>query len=171
MFSACKRCWCHIGIALRNFKRRTLKLASVRRDIPRHDCGLELASGLTSSWVNTPVGIVAGAASRGEVAHIGVTSGHVSPHLVAGDGRQARRRVVPVTGTPMGFIIPQLGWGVTQLSEHQRGFENYPRCRGICCGPNGKPLLVLRQPVQDFNTFRVWVSIVDGGSVGCSLPT
>ena len=41
----------HIGIALRNFKRRTLKLASVRRDIPRHDCGLELASGLTSSWV------------------------------------------------------------------------------------------------------------------------
>ena len=41
----------HIGIALRNFKRRTLKLASVRRDIPRHDCGLELASGLTSGWV------------------------------------------------------------------------------------------------------------------------
>ena len=41
----------HIGIALRNFKRRTLKLASVRRGIPRHDCGLELASGLTSGWV------------------------------------------------------------------------------------------------------------------------
>ena len=41
----------HIGIALRNFKRRTLKLASVRRVIPRHDCGLELASGLTSGWV------------------------------------------------------------------------------------------------------------------------
>ena len=51
MFSACKGCWCHKGISLRNFKRRTLKLASVRRDIPRHDCGLELASGLTSSWV------------------------------------------------------------------------------------------------------------------------
>ena len=41
----------HIGIALRNFKRRTLKLASVRRDIPSHDCGLVLVSGLTSSWV------------------------------------------------------------------------------------------------------------------------
>ena len=36
---------CHKGIALRNIKRRTLKLASVRRDIPRHGCGLDLASG------------------------------------------------------------------------------------------------------------------------------
>ena len=51
MFSACKGCWCHKGISLRNFKRRTLKLASVRRDIPSHDCGLVLVSGLTSSWV------------------------------------------------------------------------------------------------------------------------
>ena len=60
---------------------------------------------------------------------------------------------------------------MTQHSEHQHGFESYPRCRGICCGTNGKPLLVLRQPVQDFNTFRVWVSIVHGGSIGWSLLT
>ena len=52
MFTAGKQCCCHIGIALRNFKlQRTLMLASVRRDKPRHDCGLDLASSLTSSWV------------------------------------------------------------------------------------------------------------------------
>jgi len=52
MFGACKQgSSCLIGIALRSCKRRTLKLASVRRDIPLHDCGLDLASGLTSSWV------------------------------------------------------------------------------------------------------------------------
>ena len=102
---------CHIGIALRNFKRRPLKLASSRRDKPRFGCELDLAPGSTSSWVNTYVGIVAGSASQGVVAHIGVASGHVSPHLVAGDGRQARRRVVLATDTPMGFIIPQLGGG------------------------------------------------------------
>ena len=102
---------CHIGIALRNFKRRPLKLASSRRDKPRFGCELDLAPGSTSSWVNTYVSIVAGSASQGVVAHIGVASGHVSPHLVAGDGRQARRRVVLATDTPMGFIIPQLGGG------------------------------------------------------------
>ena len=102
---------CHIGLALRSFKRRPLKLASPRRDKPRFGCELDLAPGSTSSWVNTYVGIVAGSASRGVVAHIGVASGHASPHLVAGNGRQARRRVVLVTGTPMGFIIPQLGGG------------------------------------------------------------
>jgi hypothetical protein len=102
---------CHIGLALRSFKRRPLKLASVRRDKPRHGCEIYLAWGSISSCVNTPVGIVAGSASRGGVAHIGVTSGHVSPHLIAGDGRQTRRRVILVTGTPMGSIIPQLGGG------------------------------------------------------------
>ena len=51
IFPAGENCWYHIGIALRNFKRRSFKLASVRRDIPRHDCGLDLASGLTSNWV------------------------------------------------------------------------------------------------------------------------
>ena len=100
---------CRIGLALRGFKRRPLKLASSRRDKPRFGCELDLAPGSTSRCVNTYVGIVAGSASRGVVAHIGVASGHVSPHLVAGDGRQARRRVVLVTGTPMGFIIPYLG--------------------------------------------------------------
>ena len=102
---------CHIGLALRSFKRRPLKLASSRRDKPRFGCELDLAPGSTSSWVNTYVGIVAGSASQGVVGHIGVASGHVSPHLVAGDGRQARRRVVLATDTPMGFIIPQLGGG------------------------------------------------------------
>ena len=169
MFTAGKECWCHIGIALRSFKRRPLKLASTRRDKPRHGCELGLASGSTSSWVNTPVGIVAGSASRGGVAHIGVTSGHASPHLVAGDGRQARRRVVLVAGTPMGCIIPQLGGVVTQHSEHQHCFESYPRCRAI--GVMTAPLnfLVLRQPMVVFRTLSVCVSSDTGGCIGRSL--
>ena len=98
-------------MALRNVRRRTLELASARRDKPRFGCELDLACGSISNWVNTPVGIVAGSASRGGVTHIGVTSGHVSPHLVASDGKQTRRRVIRVTGTPKGSIIPQLGGG------------------------------------------------------------
>ena len=117
-------------MALRNVRRRTLELASARRDKPRFGCELDLACGSISSWVNIPVGIVAGSASRGGVTHIGVTSGHVSPHLVASDGKQTRRRVIRVTGTPKGSIIPQLGGVVTQLSEHQHGFESHPRCHG-----------------------------------------
>ena len=162
---------CHIGIALRNFKRRPLKLASSRRDKPRFGCELDLAPGSTSSWVNTYVSIVAGSASQGVVAHIGVASGHVSPHLVAGDGRQARRRVVLVTGTPMGCIIPQLAGVVTQHSEHQHGFESYPRCRGI--GVMTAPLnfLVLRQPMVVFRTLSVCTSSDAGGIIGRSPPT
>ena len=60
LFKAGKLCRCHIGTALRNIKRRTLKLASVRRDIHRHDYGFDLASGFASSWVNTSVDIDAG---------------------------------------------------------------------------------------------------------------
>ena len=60
MFKECKLRRCHIGTALRNIKRRTLKLASVRRDIHRHDYGFYLASGFASSWVNTSVDIDAG---------------------------------------------------------------------------------------------------------------
>ena len=117
-------------MALRNVRRRTLELASARRDKPRFGCELDLACGSISSWVNTPVCIVAGSASRGGVTHIGVTSGHALTHLVASDGKQTRRRVIRVTGTPKGFIIPQLGGVVTQLSEHQHGFESHPRCHG-----------------------------------------
>ena len=117
-------------MALRNVRRRTLELASARRDKPRFGCELDLACGSISNWVNTPVGIVAGSASRGGVTHIGLTSGHVSPHLVASDGKQTRRRVIRVTSTPKGSIIPQLGGVVTQLSEHQHGFESHPRCHG-----------------------------------------
>ena len=51
IFPAGENCWYHIGIALRNFKRRSFKLASVRRDIPCHDYGLDLGSSLTSNWV------------------------------------------------------------------------------------------------------------------------
>ena len=119
-----------ICMALRNVRRRTLELASARRDKPRFGCELDLACGSISNWVNTPVGIVAGSASRGGVTHIGLTSGHVSPHLVASDGKQTRRRVIRVTSTPKGSIIPQLGGVVTQLSEHQHGFESHPRCHG-----------------------------------------
>ena len=60
MFKAGKLRRCHIGTALRNIKRRTLKLASVRRDIHRHEYGFDLASGFASSWVNTSVDIDAG---------------------------------------------------------------------------------------------------------------
>ena len=60
MLKAGKLRRCHKGIALRNIKRRTLKLASVRRDIHRHDYGFDLASGFASSWVNTSVDIGAG---------------------------------------------------------------------------------------------------------------
>ena len=60
MFKECKLRRCHIGTALRNIKRRTLKLASVRRDIHRHEYGFDLASGFASSWVNTSVDIDAG---------------------------------------------------------------------------------------------------------------
>ena len=157
-------------MALRNVRRRTLELASARRDKPRFGCELDLACGSISSWVNTPVGIVAGSASRGGVAHIGVASGHASPHLVAGNGRQARRRVVLVTGTPMGCIIPQLAGVVTQHSEHQHGFESYPRC--CCIGVTTAPLyfLVLRQPMVVFRTLSVCVSSDTGGVIGSSPP-
>ena len=60
MLKAGKLRRCHKGIALRNIKRRTLKLASVRRDIHRHEYGFDLASGFASSWVNTSVDIDAG---------------------------------------------------------------------------------------------------------------
>ena len=33
------------------------------------------------------------------------------PHLVVWDGRQTRRRVILIAGTPMGSTIPQLGDG------------------------------------------------------------
>ena len=59
---------------------------------------------------------------------------------------------------------------MTQDSEHQHGFESYPRYRSMCCGTTGidKLLLVQRQPVVDFSTLRVWTSIDDGGRIGCS---
>ena len=158
-----------ICMALRSFKRRTFKLPSSRRDTPRFRSELDLTSGSASSWVHTYVGIVAGSASRGGVAHIGVASGHASPHLVAGNGRQARRRVVLVTGTPMGCIIPQLAGVVTQHSEHQHGFESYLRCR--CIGVTTAPLylLVLRQPMVVLRTLSVCVSSDTGGCIGRSL--
>ena len=60
MLKAGKLRRCHKGIALRNIKRRTLKLASVRRDKHRHDYGFDLASGFASGWVNISVDIDAG---------------------------------------------------------------------------------------------------------------
>ena len=60
MFKAGKLRRCHKGIALRNIKRRTLKLASVRRVKHRHDYGFDLASGFASGWVNISVDIDAG---------------------------------------------------------------------------------------------------------------
>ena len=60
MLKAGKLRRCHKGIALRNIKRRTLKLASVRRVKHRHDYGFDLASGFASGWVNISVDIDAG---------------------------------------------------------------------------------------------------------------
>ena len=60
MLKAGKLRRCHKGIALRNIKRRTLKLASVRRVKHRHDYGFDLASGFASGWVNISVDIDTG---------------------------------------------------------------------------------------------------------------
>ena len=59
---------------------------------------------------------------------------------------------------------------MTQDSEHQHGFESYPKYRSMLCGMTGidKPFLVLRQPVVAFSMLRVWTSIDDGGTTGCS---
>ena len=59
-------------MALRNLKRRTLELPSVRRDIPRHGCKLEHGLDLELGEYLIRHSRVLGFAGR--VAHIGLSS-------------------------------------------------------------------------------------------------